>query len=300
MQDDNLLKDLVSSLIEERKNERKYKLFFRASWFVLFIIVIFFLVFMPLDKTMTGEDHTAIIEINGIIAPGSAAGNTNIIPHIKKAMNNAACLGIILKINSPGGSAVQSKLIYDEILKLRSKLNKPIYSVIEDMGTSGGYYIAASTELIFSSSSSIVGSIGVRLDSFNFKALINRLGIESQTISSGDDKTILDPFSKLSNKHKKHLEGLLLEIHNQFIDDVKKSRGSRLSEKNIFSGLFWTGVQAKEIGLVDDIASIYDINEKYFNNRLLINYNKKENLFDSVLNKIVNKLLNFDRTNISH
>ena len=298
--DDNLLKELISSLLEERKSERKHKALFRIFWSAIFVIFIVIILFVPFDETVTSENHTAIIEIDGIIAPSSEVSNKNIIPFVKKAMNNNSCLGIILKINSPGGSAVQSKLIHDEIIKLRSKTQKPIYSVIEDMGTSGGYYIAASTELIFSSSSSIVGSVGVRLDSFNFKALINRLGIEAQTISSGEDKTILDPFSKLSQKHRNHLKVLLLEIHNQFIDDVRKSRGEKLKGNNIFSGLFWTGTQAKEIGLVDDIASIYDVNEKYFNDRSLINYNGRQSFIDSILVKFTNRILNLNRTSLQY
>ena len=300
MNNDDLLKDLVTSLIEERKSERRNKLFFRITWLILFGLLILIFFSFPLDNAASNNEHTALIEINGVIAPGSTSNKESIIPHVKKAMENNLCFGIILKINSPGGSAVQSKLIHDEILKLKLKHKKPIYSVIEDMGTSGGYYIAASTELIFSSSSSIVGSIGVRLDSFNFRPLMEKLGIKSQTISSGEDKTMLDPFQGISVKHKKHLQSILAEIHNQFINDIKKSRGSKLKKENIFTGLFWTGNQAKKIGLIDDIASTYDVNEQYFNDRVIVNYNKKEGLLDEVLGKTMNRIFNLNTNSLNY
>ena len=300
MNNDDLLKDLVTSLIEERKSERRNKLFFRTTWFILFGLLILIFFSFPLDNAASNDEHTALIEINGVIAPGSTNNKESIIPHVKKAMENNLCFGIILKINSPGGSAVQSKLIHDEILKLKLKHKKPIYSVIEDMGTSGGYYIAASTELIFSSSSSIVGSIGVRLDSFNFRSLMEKLGIQSQTISSGEDKTMLDPFQGISEKHKKHLQNILAEIHNQFINDIKKSRGPKLKKENIFTGLFWTGNQAKKIGLIDDIASTYDVNEQYFNDRVIVNYNKKEGLLDEVLGKTMNRIFNLNTNSLNY
>ena len=300
MNNDDLLKDLVTSLIEERRSERRNKLFFRTTWLILFGLLILIFFSFPLDNAALNDEHTALIEINGVITPGSTSNKESIIPHVKRAMENNLCFGIILKINSPGGSAVQSKLIHDEILKLKLKHKKPIYSVIEDMGTSGGYYIAASTELIFSSSSSIVGSIGVRLDSFNFKSLMEKLGIQSQTISSGEDKTMLDPFQGMSEKHKKHLQNILVEIHNQFINDIKKSRGSKLTEEDIFTGLFWTGDQAKKIGLIDDIASTYDVNEQYFNDRVIVNYNKKESLLDEVLGTTMNRIFNLSINSLKY
>ena len=159
--------------------------------------------------------------------------------------------------------------------------------MIEDVGASGGYYIAASGDRIFSSTSSIVGSIGVRLDSFNIGPLMNKLGIKSQVISSGKDKTILDPYNSLSEEHKAHLKKLLFNIHDQFIKDIKKSRSSKIDGQNVFTGLFWTGDEATKIGLVDEIASIYDVNEKYFNNINLITYNNKKNVLKELLNTIL-------------
>ncbi|MBT3548459.1 MAG: signal peptide peptidase SppA [Gammaproteobacteria bacterium] len=283
MEDNNLTKILVDSLVKERESERKFKFIRRVIVFVLFILILISILMASSDINYSKE-HVALININGEISATGPVNVESVIPYIKKAINNDYCLGVVLKINSPGGSATQSKIIFDEINKLKKINDKKVYAVIEDVGASGGYYIAASGEMIFANASSIVGSIGVRLDSFNLSSLMKKLGIEAQVISSGEDKTMLDPFNKLSEKHKLHLESLLSSIHNQFISDIKKSRASKINENNVFTGLFWTGTEALKIGLVDEIASIYDVNEKYFDTAELITYNKKDNLLNELMN----------------
>ena len=286
MEDNNILKNLVDSLIKERESERKFKLIGRAVIFGLFLLITVSVMFSSSGASYS-KDHLAIININGEISSNGPVNVQNIIPHIEKAVNNDACLGIILKINSPGGSATQSKIIFDEINKFKKINDKKIYTVIEDVGASGGYYIAASGDMIFANASSIVGSIGVRLDSFNISSLMEKLGIESQVISSGEDKTMLDPFNKLTEKHRLHLKTLLASIHDQFITDIQKSRSSKIDENNVFTGLFWTGTEALKIGLIDEIASVYDVNEKYFNNIELVTYNKKDNFFKDLMKTVV-------------
>ncbi len=277
MDDNKLLKDIVESILEERKSDKKYK-FFSRSLFVLIIIFIVISLALSTSKNVSySNQHVAVIEISGMISSAGPVNSELILPHVENAIKNNNCIGIILKINSPGGSATQSKIIFDEINKIKSKSEKKLYAVIEDVGASGGYYIAASADKIFSSSSSIVGSIGVRLDSFNVQGLMEKLGIESQILSSGKDKTILDPFSDLSDYHKIHLKKLLKSIHNQFISDITDSRGTRISS-DVFTGLFWTGIEATKIGLVDEILSIYDVTEKYFDDTQLIVYNKEDDL----------------------
>ena len=282
MEDSNILKSLVDSLIKERESERKFKLIGRVMIFGLFLLIAASVIFSSSEASYS-KDHVAIININGEISSNGPVNVQNIIPHIEKAMNNDTCLGLILKINSPGGSATQSKIIFDEINKFKKINDKKIYTVIEDVGASGGYYIAASGDMIFANASSIVGSIGVRLDSFNISSLMEKLGIESQVISSGEDKTMLDPFNKLTEKHRLHLKTLLASIHDQFISDIQKSRSSKIHQNNVFTGLFWTGTEALKIGLIDEIASIYDVNEKYFNNIELITYNKEDNFFKDLM-----------------
>ena len=282
MEDNNIVKSLVDSLIKERESERKFKIIGRILIFGLFLLITVSVMFSSSGSSYS-KDHVAIININGQISSDGPVNVQNIIPHIEKAINNNSCLGIILKINSPGGSATQSKIIFDEINKFKKINDKKIYTVIEDVGASGGYYIAASGDMIFANASSIVGSIGVRLDSFNVSSLMENLGIESQVISSGEDKTMLDPFNKLTEKHRLHLKTLLASIHNQFISDIQKSRSSKINENNVFTGLFWTGTEALKIGLIDEIASVYDVNEKYFNNIELITYNKEDNFFKDLM-----------------
>jgi protease IV len=282
MEDNNIIKSLVDSLIKERESERKFKLIGRAVIVGLFVLISVSVMFSSSGANYS-KDHVAIINIDGQISSNGPVNVQNIIPHIEKAINNNSCLGVILKINSPGGSATQSKIIFDEINKFKKINNKKIYTVIEDVGASGGYYIAASGDMIFANASSIVGSIGVRLDSFNVTSLMEKLGIESQVISSGKDKTMLDPFNKLTEKHRLHLKTLLASIHNQFISDIQKSRSSKIGKNNVFTGLFWTGNEALKIGLIDEIASIYDVNEKYFDNIELIIYNKEDNFFKDLM-----------------
>ena len=283
MEDNSIVKNLVDSLIKERESERKFKFIGRIMIFILFLLITISVIFSSSSGINYSKDHIAIINIDGEISSNGPVNVESIIPHIKKAVNNDACLGIILKINSPGGSATQSKIIFDEINKFKKINDKKIYTVIEDVGASGGYYIAASGDMIFANASSIVGSIGVRLDSFNVISLMEKLGIESQVISSGKDKTMLDPFSKLTEQHRLHLETLLASIHDQFISDIQKSRSNKINENKVFTGLFWTGTEALKIGLIDEIASVYDVNEKYFNNTGLVTYNKEDNFFKDLM-----------------
>ena len=283
MEDNNIVKSLVDSLIKERESERKFKFIGRITIFILFLLIAVSVIFSSSSEINYSKDHIAIINIDGEISSNGPVNVENIIPHVEKAINNNSCLGIILKINSPGGSATQSKIIFDEINKFKKINDKKIYTVIEDVGASGGYYIAASGDMIFANASSIVGSIGVRLDSFNVISLMEKLGIESQVISSGKDKTMLDPFSKLTEQHRLHLETLLASIHDQFISDIQKSRSNKINENKVFTGLFWTGTEALKIGLIDEIASVYDVNEKYFNNTELVTYNKEDNFFKDLM-----------------
>ena len=283
MEDNKIIKSLVDSLIKERESERKFKFIGRIMIFILFLLIAISVIFSSSSGINYSKDHVAIINIDGEISSNGPVNVESIIPHIEKAINNNACIGIILKINSPGGSATQSKIIFDEINKFKKINDKKIYTVIEDVGASGGYYIAASGNMIFANASSIVGSIGVRLDSFNITSLMEKLGIESQVISSGKDKTMLDPFSKLTKQHKLHLEILLKSIHDQFINDIQKSRSGKIDKNNVFTGLFWTGTEALKIGLIDEIASVYDVNEKYFNSSELVTYNKEDNFFKDLM-----------------
>ncbi len=289
---DDFSKELINSLIEDKKSERRLKIITRVSVLAIFVILIFSSFLFPINNDIYSQKHTAVIKIDGLISSTEETNTENIISLVSKAMKNEYCNNIILKINSSGGSATQSKIIFDEINKLKSTNNKKIFSVIEDVGASGGYYIAASGDKIFSSPSSIVGSIGVRLDSINIKSLMSKLGIKSQTLFSGENKSILDPFEDMTEKHKIHLQKLLINIHQEFIKDIKSSRKNLINNDIIFTGLFWTGSEAIKLGLIDEIASIYDVNTKYFNNDHMITYNKKSTYIERLLKSTINIITN--------
>ena len=283
--DEKTLKDLIDALIEDKKSERRLKIISRVIIFSLFLIILI-LPFFSSDNIYRSGNHTAVINISGVISPGG--DNTKkTIDLIKKAVNNDLCENIILNVNSPGGSATQSKIIFDQISRIKKTSDKTIYAIIDDVGASGGYYIAASGDLVIANSSSIVGSIGVRLDSINIQSLAEKLGIVSQTISSGEDKTILDPLQPLSQKQRDHLNKLVTEIHDEFIQDIKIARGKKIRDNTVFTGLFWTGKQALQLGLIDEVGSIYDINLKYLNNSNLVTYNKKPSFIEQLMQSII-------------
>jgi len=280
---DKTLNDIVSVLLAERKRDYRNKLIFRS----LFVLGIFFIVFFsPMAKDINfNNPHVAMIEINGLISSESQSSAEKIIPLLHRASENTNASAIIIKINSGGGSATQSKIIFDEIVKIKNTSNKKIISVIEDVGASGGYYIAMAADYIIASETSIVGSIGVRLDSYDIRRLFNNLGIKARTIYSGENKLILDPFHELTSKQYDHVKSLTDEIHAQFINDLKSSRKDKINpdDKLIYSGLFYTGNQAKALGLVDDISSIYKLNNEEYENMKIQKYNSEDNLINQLI-----------------
>ena len=218
-----------------------------------------FIIYMPDtgDSGVSIGKHTALIDIHGVIAADAEASADNVITGLRAAFKNKGTAGIILRINSPGGSPVQAGYINDEIHRLRElHPDIPVYTVITDICASGGYYIAVGADQIYADKASIVGSIGVLMDGFGFVDAMNKLGIERRLLTAGEHKGFLDPFSPINVAEKKHVENLLAQIHQQFINVVKRGRGERLKDnKDLFSGLVWTGTQAVDMGLVDGIGS---------------------------------------------
>jgi protease-4 len=288
---DKTLNEIVSALLAERKRDYRNKLILR-SLFVLTII--FIILFAPMAKDINfSNPHIALIEVNGLISSETQSSAEKIIPLLHQASENDNASAIIIKINSGGGSATQSKIIFDEIIKIKSLSDKKIISVIEDVGASGGYYIAMAADQIIASETSIVGSIGVRLDSYDVRQLLNNLGIKSRTIYSGENKLILDPFHELTSKQYNHVKSLTDEIHAQFINDLKNSRKDKINPDNklIYSGLFYTGTQAKKLGLVDDISSIYELTNEKYENMIIQKYNSENNLIDQFIQTSFHYLL---------
>ncbi len=283
MNDDNKpLSDIVSTLIYERKRDYRNKVLFRIFVFFIFLLIIFA---APIAKDMSfNKPHIALIEINGLISSETQSSADKIIPLLKQASENENTSAIIIKVNSGGGSATQSKIIFDEIVKIKNTTDKDIISIIEDVGASGGYYIAMAADEIHASSTSIVGSIGVRLDSYDVRSFFNKLGIKSRTIYSGENKLILDPFYELTADQYTHVKKLTDQIHNQFIVDLKKSRQDRITtDKSIYSGLFYTGIEALELGLIDSLSSIYDIRSNRYENLPIQKYNRDNDILGKIL-----------------
>ena len=288
-EDNKTINEIVSVLISERKRDYRNKIIFRIFIFVVFISLLFV---APMAKDINfSQPHIAVIEVNGLIASESQSSAENIIPLLKRASENVNTSVIIIKVNSGGGSATQSKIIHDEIIKIKGETDKDIISIIEDVGASGGYYIAMAADEIFASETSIVGSIGVRLDSYDVRSFFNKLGIKSRTIYSGDNKLILDPFHELTPKQYSHVKKLTDQIHTQFINDLKESRSNKLSENDsIYSGLFYTGSEALSLGLIDGLSSLYDLKSDRYDNLPIQKYNRDDDILNQILKTSIHYL----------
>lgn len=227
------------------------------------------------------KPHTAFINMRGEIATGGAIDADRYIPAIKKAFEADSSKAVILRINSPGGSPVPSGRIYDEVVELRKKHpEKKAYAVIDDIGASGGYYIAASTDAIYADRASLVGSIGVISATFGFTGLMEKLGIERRAITAGEHKALLDPFSPLDPVIKKFWEELLAQTNEQFVSRVKAGRGDRLKDNpKIFSGLIWNGEQAMDLGLIDGLGSMDSVARTVVGESNLVDYSPREDFF---------------------
>lgn len=284
-----LEKAVLASNVEQRRT-RRWGIFFKSLTFLyLFFILIVFSAGLSQSDLVQGK-HTAVIEVRGVIADKEEASADRIIGALRKAYDNPDVVAIVLRINSPGGSPVQSGYIYDEIKRLR-ELHKEIkvYAVITDIGASGAYYIASAADEIYADKASLVGSIGVTAAGFGFVDTIEKLGIERRAYTSGQHKAFLDPFQPLKDDEAKFWGGVLGTVHEQFIKAVKDGRGSRLKDNpDLFSGLIWSGEQAIELGLIDGLGSTsYVVREKVqVEGDRIINYT----IEDSPLDRFAKKL----------
>ncbi len=253
----DLLNRLAFASLAEQRRARRWNMAFRFG--LLAYLVVLLLVYLPGDWFESEEDepHTALVDVRGVIADGSDASADLIVSGLQAAFENDQTRGVILRINSPGGSPVQAAYINNEMTRLRGEFpDIPLYAVIADVGASGGYYIAAAADKIYANESSIVGSIGVLMNGFGFVDAMKKIGVERRLMTAGSQKGFLDPFSPVKPVEVEHVQSMLGEIHQQFIDAVKEGRGDRLSgNEEIFSGLMWTGEKSVELGLVDALGS---------------------------------------------
>ena len=283
------LERLVFATVREQRASRRWGIFFKLS----FLLLAFFAIWAYFDFNFGSSDieslgrHTALIEIDGAIEDeGSGAADT-VIPSLNKAFSDPGSAAIVLRINSPGGSPVQAGIIVDEIQRLKKGYpNKPLYVVVDEICASGGYYIAAAADKIYVNKASIVGSVGVLMDGFGFTGLMDKLGIERRLLTAGENKGFLDPFSPQSDKQKQHALEMLNEIHEQFIAVVRAGRGKRLKENpEIFSGLYWTGAKAVEMGLADGFGTVDTVARDVVKAEDIIDYTAHEGLPERVLKK---------------
>ncbi|MBY4947097.1 S49 family peptidase [Cupriavidus respiraculi] len=281
----DVLEKVLMATLREQRAARRWRIFFRLGTVALLLLVFFTLFDLKTDGTMTaGGRHTAMVTLDGEIAAGTPASAEAINASLQAAFADANAAGVILKINSPGGSPVQAGIINDEIQRLREQYpNKPLYVVVEEICASGGYYVAAAAEKIFVDKASIVGSIGVLMDGFGFTGLMDKLGVERRLYTAGANKGMLDPFSPQSPQQKQFAETMLNEIHQQFIAVVKEGRGDRLKDDpELFSGLFWSGERSVELGLADGLGSADYVARDLFKAEEIVDYTVKENIAERV------------------
>jgi protease-4 len=252
-----LVTKLATAALKEQRRARLWGIFFKLLTFAYITLILL----MAVDwkrADVAGRKHTAMVEVNGLIAPGTDASAEKITTALQAAFKDKNTQGVVLRCNSPGGSPVQAQTIYDEIKRLRKKYpNIPLYAVIEDVCASGGYFVAVGADRIYVGQASILGSIGVLMNGFGFTGLMDKLGIERRLITVGENKGMLDPFSPLDEKDKEYVKQLMSDIHQQFVGVVREGRGQRLKDApEIFSGLIWTGQRSIDLGLADGFGSL--------------------------------------------
>ena len=279
------------ALVEKRRN-RRWGIFFKFLFF-LYLVVLLALWFpdkfdsSELGK-LSGDNHTALVELNGVIAHKESASADNVVTGLRNAFEDKKTKGVVLRINSPGGSPVQSSYINKEITRLREKYPEiPVYAVVSDVCASGGYYVAAAADKIYVNESSIVGSIGVRMGSFGFVEAMEELGVERRVMTAGEYKAIGDPFSPLAEDEKAYFQSLLDQLHEEFIAVVKAGRGDKLSpDQDLFNGLFWTGKESIELGLADEFGSAGSVARDVIGAEDLVDFTYKERSLERLFERL--------------
>lgn len=281
-----VIEKIATESFKEQRRTRRWSIFFKVLTFGYIAIALLLASRNgAFDFSFSApEAHTAVVDINGTIAANTDANATRIVAGVKAAFEHDNTAGVILRINSGGGSPVQSGRVFDEVKRLRAEHEDiPLYAVIGDIGASGAYYIAAAADKIYADKASLVGSIGVRSGGFGFVETLEKLGVERRLITSGENKAFLDPFAPVDPDEVAHMEGVLADIHEQFKAVVREGRGDALVEDNtIFSGLIWTGEQAVENGLVDGLGSEVTVAREIFAAEKLVNFSPKDSLLDQL------------------
>ncbi len=282
-----VIEDLAFAALKEQRRARRWGYVFKG--FVFLYLVAILILALPKDhESGITTEHTALVEVNGVIASDSEANADTIVTGIRDAFDNDLAKALILRLNTPGGSPVQAGIINDEINRLKeTRPDFPVYAVIQDICASGGYYIAVAADEIYADKASIVGSIGVRMDSFGFEKAIDKLGVERRLLTAGEHKGFLDPFLPAQEEDIKHVQGMLDNIHQQFISVVKQGRGDKLANNpKLFSGLIWSGEQALPLGLIDGLASTSQVARDVVGTEDIIDYTPRPSYLDRVAGQL--------------
>ena len=275
-----LIEKLATAALKEQRRARLWGIFWKTLTFAYITVLIVLAVDLKGGGDSKGEKHTALVEVQGVIGPGTESSAEKVVLALQSAFKDKNTQGVVMRINSPGGSPVQAQSIFDEMKRLRQKHPEiPLYVVVEDLCASGGYYVAAAADKIYVAKGSIIGSIGVRMDNFGLVGLMEKLGVERRLITAGKNKALLDPFLPLDESHKQIAVDLITEIHNQFIAAVKEGRGKRLKETpDMFSGLIWSGAKSIELGLADGLGGLDYVARDVIKAEDIVDYTQKENL----------------------
>ena len=279
-----ILEKVALAAIQEQKRARHWGIFFKLLLFVYLFALLFIGMGWWVKKDGLPGKHTALVEVRGVIGPEGMASADNVTTGLQEAFKDKRTQGVIVRINSPGGSPVQAGHINDEIRRLRAKYpNIPVYAVVEDICASGGYYVAVAADRIYVNKSSIIGSIGVLMDGFGFTGAMEKLGIERRLLAAGENKGFLDPFSPIQESQKEYAERMLNEIHQQFIGVVRQGRGKRLKETpEIFSGLLWIGPKSIELGLADALGGVDYVAREVIKAEDIVDFTPRENIAERV------------------
>ena len=293
--DQDLLGEIAKDYIKEKRNKRRWGVFFKVAFLVYLLALLVVISRQSSGLTPSGE-YTAMVSLAGLIAPETNASASVVLKGLRNAYESDA-KGIILYVNSPGGTVAQSAAIHDGILRLKEEFpDTPIYTAVADMCASGGYYAAVATQNIYAQRSSIVGSIGVLMDMYGFSGALDKLGVERRLLTAGSNKGMLDPFSPENPEHNAHAQSILDEMHQQFIAVVQAGRGSRLAnDPDIFSGLYWTGSQAVELGLIDDFFTPSQIARDIIGAEELVDFTLQPTLWEQLSSQfgVLTSLLGF-------
>ena len=294
-----VIEKLATEALKEQRRARLWGIFWKLLTFAYITVIIVMAVDWKEGIDSKSGRHTALVEVKGLIAPGTDSSADKVTLALQTAFKDKNTQGVVLRINSPGGSPVQAQSIFDEMKRLRQKYpNTPLYAVVEDLCASGGYYVAAAADKIYVAKGSLIGSIGVRMDNFGVTGLMEKIGVERRLITAGKNKGLLDPFLPLEPEHVKIATELIGEIHNQFIAAVKEGRGKRLKETpDMFTGLVWTGTKSVELGLTDGFGSLDYVAREVIKAEDVVDYTQKENLAEKFARRFgagaMNSLIEF-------